>query len=105
MKLRTTAHAYAKLNALWAHLFEVNRFAAKRLREQAARSLGRLRTFPLLGSPVAEFPASPIRQVIVEPYRFFYYIEERTKTIWLVDVWHGAQIPAYPSLPQPSAPR
>ena len=105
MRLRFTVTAHAKLNALWAHLFEVNRFAAKRLREQAARSLGRLRTFPLLGSQVAEFPASPIRQVIVEPYRFFYYIEERTKTIWLVDVWHGAQIPAYPSLPQPSAPR
>lgn len=105
MKLRYTVTAYAKLNAIWVHLFEVNRFAAKRLREQVARSLGRLRTFPLLGSQVAEFPASPIRQVIVEPYRFFYYIEEPTKTIWLVDVWHGAQIPAYPSLPQPSAPR
>lgn len=31
---------------------------------------------------------------------FFYYVDERAKTIWIVDVWHGAQLTSAPELPQ-----
>ena len=41
-----------------------------------------------------------MRQTIVGPYRFFYYVDERAKTIWIVDVWHGAQLTSAPELPQ-----
>ena len=43
---------------------------------------------------VPEFPDLPYREVIVEPYRFFYRIEEAT--VWVVAVWHGAQPPEEP---------
>jgi toxin ParE1/3/4 len=33
--------------------------------------------------------------VIVAPYRFFYRVEGRF--VWIVAVWHGAQLPDRPS--------
>lgn len=38
----------------------------------------------------------PFREVIVNPYRFFY--RRVGKTIWVVGVWHGAQIPIEPKM-------
>ena len=43
---------------------------------------------------VTEFPNLPYREVYVQPYRFFYKVVE--KTVWIVAVWHGAQIPEAP---------
>ena len=52
-----------------------------------------------------EFPELSLREFIVEPYRFFYFIDERKKLVWIVDVWHGAQLPTYPRLPDAGAQR
>jgi plasmid stabilization system protein ParE len=41
-----------------------------------------------------EFPDLPFREVIVKPYRFFYRIKD--KAVWIVAVWHGAQLPDQP---------
>jgi hypothetical protein len=43
---------------------------------------------------LAEFPHLPYKEVYVEPYRFFYRVRE--KSVWVVAVWHGAQIPERP---------
>ena len=37
----------------------------------------------------------PHREVIVQPYRFFY--RAVGKIVWVVAVWHGAQIPEMPN--------
>ena len=50
--------------------------------------------FPIRGPSSTEFPELPYREVYVEPYRFFYQVRE--KTVWVVAVWHGAQIPEEP---------
>ncbi|MEK6776027.1 MAG: type II toxin-antitoxin system RelE/ParE family toxin [bacterium] len=49
-----------------------------------------LRKFPHSGRALPEFPELPFREVIVAPYRFFYRVKE--KTVWIVAVWHGAQL-------------
>ena len=36
----------------------------------------------------------PAREVVVAPYRFFYRVDK--KTVWIVAVWHGAQISRSP---------
>ena len=100
MRLRYTSTAYEKLQAIWSQLFEVNPFAAARMRKQLTQSLGRLRSFPRLGPQVSEYSSASVRQTIVGPYRFFYYVDERAQTIWIVDVWHGAQLTSAPELPQ-----
>lgn len=65
--------------------------AAETFKRKAERSLGRLLDYPDSGHPVPEFPDSGYRQVIVKPYRFFYQVQG--ETIWVVGVWHGAQLP------------
>jgi toxin ParE1/3/4 len=39
-------------------------------------------------------PRTPYREVTVSPYRFFYRLKETT--VWVVAVWHGAQLPTEP---------
>lgn len=55
------------------------------------KKLSRLKEFPDSGRPLPEFPDLPFREVIVNPYRFFYRVKD--KTVWTIAVWHGAQLP------------
>jgi len=53
-------------------------------------TLSRLGAFPESGRAVPEYPTLPFREVIVAPYRFFY--QARVDAVWIVAVWHGAQL-------------
>jgi toxin ParE1/3/4 len=77
-----------------AYIHRDNPSAAADFREKAAKTLSRLGKFPESGRLLPEFPDLPFREVIVRPYRFFYRIKD--KTIWIVAVWHGAQLPDQP---------
>ncbi len=77
-----------------AYIKRDNSTAALRLRKRAEKILRRLETHPESGRKIPEFPELPHREVIVKPYRFFYRIER--KTVWIVAVWHGAQLPEGP---------
>ncbi len=68
--------------------------AARKFREKAEEVLRRLEEFPESGRAIPEFPALPHREVIVRPYRFFY--RTTGQTVWIVAVWHSAQLPAGP---------
>jgi plasmid stabilization system protein ParE len=68
--------------------------AARQFRKKAAAVLSRLSEFPESGRAIPEFPELPHREVIVRPYRFFYRVVG--KTVWIVAVWHSAQLPAGP---------
>ncbi len=69
--------------------------AASRFREKAEKVLRRLEKFPDSGRSIPEFPDLPHREIIVRPYRFFYRVSGRT--VWIVAVWHGAQLSAGPN--------
>ena len=45
-------------------------------------ALARLGDFPDSGRVVPEFPNLPFREVIVDPYRFFYRV--KAGTVWVV---------------------
>jgi toxin ParE1/3/4 len=68
--------------------------AAVDFRQKSEISLSRLRKFPESGRFLPEFPDLPFREVIVQPYRFFYKIKD--DVVWIVAVWHGAQLPYEP---------
>jgi plasmid stabilization system protein ParE len=68
--------------------------AAQRFRERAEQVLTRLERFPNSGRRLPEFPDLPHREIIVAPYRFFYRLQG--EIIWIVAVWHSAQIPKVP---------
>ena len=77
-----------------AYILRDNPAAARRFRQRAERVLRRLERFPQSGRIVPEFPDLPFREIIVAPYRFFYRVADQT--VWVVGVWHGAQIPEKP---------
>jgi plasmid stabilization system protein ParE len=68
--------------------------AATRFRRRAEAVLRRLEKFPDSGRKIPEFPELPHREVIVAPCRFFYRVKE--DAVWIVGVWHGAQLPREP---------
>ena len=69
--------------------------AATRFRQRAEKSLKRLLEYPESSRPIPEFPEMPHRELIVPPYRLFYRVEN--EIVWIVAVWHGAQLPEQPT--------
>jgi toxin ParE1/3/4 len=77
-----------------AYIHRYNPSAAATFRRKSEKSLSRLKEFPDSGRLLPEFPELPFREVIVKPYRFFYKIKD--KTVWIIAVWHSAQLPDEP---------
>lgn len=100
MKVRFTGSARAQFLAGLEYIKTDNPLAAAALLARAKKSLRRLMDFPQSGRKVPEFPELPYREVVVPPYRFFYRLEETT--VWIVSVWHGAQLPKSPEAPKRS---
>jgi toxin ParE1/3/4 len=68
--------------------------AARRFFQRASKSLRRLEQYPDSGRRIPEFRSLPYREVIVRPYRFFYRVQGAT--VWIVGVWHSAQMAGTP---------
>ena len=68
--------------------------AARKLLARSKKALRRLETHPHSGRRLPEFPDLPYREVVVRPYRFFYRVADGV--VWVVAVWHGAQLPGLP---------
>lgn len=77
-----------------AYIYRDNPSAAARFREKAEKALSRLKKFPESGRLVPEFLDLPFREIIVQPYRLFNRV--KGETVWIVAVWHGAQLPDEP---------
>ena len=94
MKIRFTPSAETELLSAVKYIKNDNPEAALKFLKKADDLLHRLENHPLSGRTIPEFPGLPYRELLVLPYRFFYSIEN--KTIWIVAVWHTAQIPIEP---------
>jgi toxin ParE1/3/4 len=94
LKVRFTPSARAQFLAAIAYLYRENPSAALEFRKKSEKTLSRLQRFPQSGRRLPEFPDLPFREIILAPYRFFYRI--KVETVWIVAVWHGAQLPDEP---------
>ena len=94
MKVRFTPSARRQFLSALDYIRAERPSAAARLRERAQTSLSRLHEFPESGRVLPEFPDLSFREVIVPPYRFVYRVKE--DTVWVVAVWHDAQLPDEP---------
>ena len=94
MDIRFTPSARLQFLEALGHIRRDNPAAASDFRDKAEKALLRLRKFPESGRLLPEFPDLPFREVIVPPYRFFYRVKD--ETVWIVAVWHGAQVPYEP---------
>ena len=94
MRVRFTPPARAQLLDVLAYVRADSPAAAAGILERTDAALGPLRDFPESGHPLPEFPDLPHREVLVDPYGFFYRVADGT--IWIVGVWHGRQLPEEP---------
>ena len=95
MKLKFTPTARVQFLEVIEHIHRDKPKAASDFRKKAERSLRRLIRFPNSGRSLPEFPELPYREIVVPPYRFFYRVDK--KTVWVMAVWHGAQLPDEPA--------
>lgn len=94
MKVLFTPSARTQFLEALSYIHRDNPGAAAAFRLKAEKVLSRLVKFPLSGRHLPEFPDLPFWEVIVAPYRFFYRISG--KVIWVVALWHSAQLPEEP---------
>ena len=95
MRVRFTPAGRRQFLAVIAHIADERPRAAARFLARARTALRRLTRYPTSGRCIPEFPDLPYREVVLPPYRFFYRTEGRI--VWIVAVWHGAQLPDEPS--------
>jgi toxin ParE1/3/4 len=98
VKVRFTPTGKRQFLQVIAYLLADRPSAARRFHTRATKVLSRLEKFPASGRRLPEFPGLPYREVIVRPYRFFYRVQD--DTVWVVGVWHSAQLPAEPGAPE-----
>lgn len=94
MRVKFTPSARAQFLEGLEYTRQDSPMAAQRFREESEQVLRRLEKFPESGRSIPELPRLPHREVIVRPFRFFYRVVG--KTVWIVAVWHGAQLPEGP---------
>jgi plasmid stabilization system protein ParE len=94
MKVVFTPSARDQFLRALAYIRRDNPSAAVSFRQKAEKTLLRLREYPESGRTLPEFPDDHHREVIVAPYRFFYRVKD--EVVWVVAVWHGAQLPGDP---------
>jgi plasmid stabilization system protein ParE len=94
---RFTPPARAQLLAAAAYIRADRPSAGRAFREQVSGALARLVEFPESGRVIPEIPQLGFREVLVGSYRIFYKV--RDGVLWVVGVWHDAQIPGEPAEP------
>jgi plasmid stabilization system protein ParE len=94
VKVRFTSSARAQFLSALTYIRRENPGAAFKFRARVETVLRRLEEFPDSGRVVPEFPELPYREVVIAPYRFFYRV--KGEIVWIVAVWHGAQLPEEP---------
>jgi len=68
-----------------------NPTAAKKLVKKIKTKVSRLGQFPNSGRIVPEYPASGLREVIVDDYRIIYRVLPNKSTVQILAVRHGAR--------------
>lgn len=96
MKVRFTPCGRQQFLDAVGYIYQENPDAARAFRRRAETKLRRLERFPRSSRAIPEFPELPHRELIIAPYRFFYRVEQRA--VWVVAVWHGAQLPGEPAV-------
>jgi plasmid stabilization system protein ParE len=77
------------------------RAPAERFLSELQRTMRRVQRFPQSGSHLHDYPGSEVRQVIVfKTYRVFYVVDTARGALWMLNIWHTAQMAAPPELPE-----
>jgi len=95
VKIRFARSAQISFQQALNFIQQDNPQAAFKFYDRVDGTLRRLDKHPASGRLIPELPQLPYREILVPPHRFFYRVEG--KTVFIVAVWHTAQIPIEPS--------
>jgi len=96
VRIRFTPAGRLQFLTAVAYIRQDDPSAALRFRKRAEQALRRVGRFPLSGRVIPDFPDLPYREVLVGSYRLFFRTSKGS--LWVVGVWHGAQIPRPPKV-------
>ena len=85
-----TEKSVADLEDIFDYIAIDSPFYAQHQVEKIIASVERLLTFPDSGRHLPEFPESPLREIIVDPYRIVY--RTTNSKIFIVAVIHGKRL-------------
>lgn len=85
-----TEKSVADLEDIFDYIAIDSPFYAQHQVEKIIASVERLLTFSNSGRPLPEFPASPLREIIVDPYRIVY--RTTNSNIFILAVIHGKRL-------------
>ena len=80
------------------YLAERNLIAAEALRLSILEHVENLTRFPFIGPKYERDRTGRSREIVCGPYRIFYRLEESSKKIEILTVWHGSR--REPDLPE-----
>jgi plasmid stabilization system protein ParE len=83
--------AIADLHDVCTHFAAHNPQAATRLGEGILSHVQILASFPFIGPAYPRGASGPLREIVFRPYRIFYDVNERQRTVEILHVWHGAR--------------
>jgi addiction module RelE/StbE family toxin len=86
-----TRLALADLRDLVRYIAKDDPEAARRFGNLIVSKVDGLITFPRIGRIVPEYRVDLLREIIVAPYRIVYEIDDRSNTLSVLRVWHGAR--------------
>jgi len=87
-----TEKSLTDLEDIFDYIAADSPFYARHQVEKIIASVERLQTFPSSGRPLPEFPDSPFREIIVDPYRIVYRHIPASSSIFILAVIHGKRL-------------
>jgi len=86
-----TESASDDLESIVTQLAQVNPAAAERIGNAILKHVEVLRAFPRIGPRYAKDPHRGIREILCGKYRIFYRVIEKSQSVEILTVWHGAR--------------
>lgn len=99
MRIEFTRTARTQLTAGLSYIRRDKPSVARALKERIQTGLRNLLEYPESGRIIPEFPDLPYRELVVAPFRIFY--RTSAERLFVVAVWHEAQLPGMPDLDLP----
>lgn len=83
--------ALADLRDLVRYIARDDLRVAKRFGDLIVTKVDSLQTFSRIGRMVPEYREDHLRELIVSPYRIVYEIDDDSKMLSVLRIWHGAR--------------
>ena len=83
--------AIADLKSIVLRIAQDNPDAALRWGEKIRQKPLLLSVHPRLGHRFEKLGRDDVRELNVPPYRIIYHVQDASRTVWILAVWHGAR--------------